>query len=749
MLDISKVMPGWSLEGVLGSGDFGTVYLARNAENGSFSAVKVIKVPPADEAISMAVQFGISRDLLTTYFTKFKNDLSWELAMYGNVKCRNLATVEDTVTVDAQGPGWTGYIRTGIYTPLSTYFEKAAATPEDAARLGEDLANALDCLAQYGMVHGEIKPENVMVTDGGSFVLTDFAVRRTLEKAGSGIFGANTGDFAAPETQAEEHRYTPQSDIYSVGAMMCYVANGCSMPEHNDPTGIRGIDPALAAIIKKAMAADPAARYQTAGQLKIELTRLGGAKKQPRRAMAAAAAFDAVKRNGGAVMTGAPRTEARQTPVNAPETNTQRRAAVAVEERPRTRTEEVPEERVKKSKAGWIIAVAAALVMVAVVLLIWTPWKKDEVDPDAGQHGTIYDDTNQNGSDKNGGEQNSGEQNNNQNGNGQENNGQDSEQNNNEQNNGEQNNNEQNNNEQNNNEQNNNEQNNNNEENNNSGENNENNNNEENNNNGQDGEDEPGGEENTGGNTRPEAVNDDILYPSDTVRMTRAELEGKTRQEVAMLINEIYARHGYIFSTSGTGTVQSYFNSQKWYTPKTSDANAVQKEFNAVETANIRTLTDYRAELNAAGGNTSSGGNTASGGDSGNEQTGGNENQGGSNEQGETGNEGNGSNEQGGSGNEGDTPAKDNTVLFPSDTKLITQDDLAGKTREEVTRILNEIYARHGYIFKTESLKEYFEGQEWYRPVTSNQTVVYGMFNETEKTNSQFIDQYMKDQGWR
>ena len=77
-IDLSKVFPGWNTEGILGAGDFGTVYLIRNAESGAFSAMRLIKMPPSTDAIDNAVKLGISRDLLTTYFTKFKNDLSWE-----------------------------------------------------------------------------------------------------------------------------------------------------------------------------------------------------------------------------------------------------------------------------------------------------------------------------------------------------------------------------------------------------------------------------------------------------------------------------------------------------------------------------------------------------------------------------------------------------------------------------------------------------------------------------------------------
>ncbi|MGM9521466.1 MAG: protein kinase, partial [Oscillospiraceae bacterium] len=301
--DINRVWPEWQVEGVLGSGAFGTVYLIRRTvdDNTVFAAAKVIKVPPADEAVENAEKLGISRDLLSTYFGKFKNDLNWELTMFRTVSSQHLAVIDDLEVEDASGgPGWFGYIRTGLYTPLSVYFEKSPSTQEDAARLGSELCQALDACGEYSMVHGEIKPENVMVTDAGGFVLTDFGVRRCLEKAGTGIFGAMESDYEAPEL-GEDRKYTPAADIYSLGMVMCYTANGGTLPENRSPDMIKDIDKGLAAVIKKATAADPAERYQSAAEMRAAIARLPLGKKSPRRAMAAAAAFDAVKRNGGAI----------------------------------------------------------------------------------------------------------------------------------------------------------------------------------------------------------------------------------------------------------------------------------------------------------------------------------------------------------------------------------------------------------------------------------------------------------------
>ncbi len=84
--------------------------------------------------------------------------------------------------------------------------------------------------------------------------------------------------------------------------------------------------------------------------------------------------------------------------------------------------------------------------------------------------------------------------------------------------------------------------------------------------------------------------------------------------------------------------------------------------------------------------------------------------------------------------------------LFPSDREYITNDDLAGKTKEEVALIRNEIYARHGYVFNTEAYQEYFSQKEWYQP---NPYFSEAELNEIELANKDFLVEYEESRGWR
>lgn len=87
--------------------------------------------------------------------------------------------------------------------------------------------------------------------------------------------------------------------------------------------------------------------------------------------------------------------------------------------------------------------------------------------------------------------------------------------------------------------------------------------------------------------------------------------------------------------------------------------------------------------------------------------------------------------------------------LFPSDTQYITEADLAGRSQEQVRLIINEIYARNGYIFNNQSYQAYFSSKSWYIPVSNSQQEIESRFNQYELANKNFLAQYEKDRGWR
>lgn len=77
--------------------------------------------------------------------------------------------------------------------------------------------------------------------------------------------------------------------------------------------------------------------------------------------------------------------------------------------------------------------------------------------------------------------------------------------------------------------------------------------------------------------------------------------------------------------------------------------------------------------------------------------------------------------------------------LFPSDSVLITEEELEKLDDKTVELIKNEIYARHGYIFTNRALKKYFESFNWYEP---SEEYSPNLLNPTEKANLKTIKKF-------
>ncbi len=101
------------------------------------------------------------------------------------------------------------------------------------------------------------------------------------------------------------------------------------------------------------------------------------------------------------------------------------------------------------------------------------------------------------------------------------------------------------------------------------------------------------------------------------------------------------------------------------------------------------------------------------------------------------------------SGNTGSTAPADGDFLLPSDTVELTLEDLEGFSEYDSYMALNEIYARRGYIFTTNTLQEYFSGKSWYHGTTDSSIEVYNAMTELEHKNIETIMEYQRIMGYR
>ena len=111
---------------------------------------------------------------------------------------------------------------------LRGLIDRRGALPELLlARLGADVAAALAHAHERGIVHRDVKPQNVLLDERDNPKLTDFGIARALdttqESRANSYLG--TAAYSSPE-QLQGHKVTPKSDIYSLGATLYHVATG-------------------------------------------------------------------------------------------------------------------------------------------------------------------------------------------------------------------------------------------------------------------------------------------------------------------------------------------------------------------------------------------------------------------------------------------------------------------------------------------------------------------------------------------
>jgi serine/threonine protein kinase len=146
--------------------------------------------------------------------------------------------------------------------------EHGAVPPQMAIRVIGQIAQAVQAAHDEGIIHRDIKPQNILVDQYGIAKLTDFGIARD-EDSGLTMAGATIGTYAfmAPEQRHDSTRVDPRTDIYSLGASLftlCRVKTTTELfvAEPDDPL-FDGLPEPLVQFILRACAYRPKDRHQT------------------------------------------------------------------------------------------------------------------------------------------------------------------------------------------------------------------------------------------------------------------------------------------------------------------------------------------------------------------------------------------------------------------------------------------------------------------------------------------------------
>jgi serine/threonine protein kinase len=167
-------------------------------------------------------------------------------------------------------------------------------TERRALQVGRDIARALAHAHEAGVIHRDVKPDNILVAADGTCKLADLGVARETGNTDSRLtqtgMAVGTPNYISPEQVRADKTLDGRSDVYSLGATLHYLLAGLppyagstaaevlTMHLHDPPPDVRiarpDVSPATAALLCRALAKSPADRYASAAEMLEDIDRI-------------------------------------------------------------------------------------------------------------------------------------------------------------------------------------------------------------------------------------------------------------------------------------------------------------------------------------------------------------------------------------------------------------------------------------------------------------------------------------------
>src|SRR5579859_386024 len=264
---IGKRLKQYEIVAQLGTGGMATVYQAQQLNIKRDVAIKIIK---ADLSNSPEFVKRFEREAQTVATLSHPHIL--KLFDYGEEG--NLVYLVTEIMVGGS---------------LDKRLRQGPLTLELIMRMTDQIASAMDYAHQHGLVHRDMKPQNVLLDNNQNAYLTDFGIAKLMHEAtaltqSGTVMG--TPSYMAPE-QWRGEAVDSRADIYAFGVMLYEMLGGrlpftgdtpmsmMYMHLHDKPTPItslrREISPGVDEVLDKAMAKDRDSRFQSAGSLAAAL----------------------------------------------------------------------------------------------------------------------------------------------------------------------------------------------------------------------------------------------------------------------------------------------------------------------------------------------------------------------------------------------------------------------------------------------------------------------------------------------
>lgn len=252
----------YEVKSELGRGGMATVYRAFDP---NFDREVAIKVLP--------------REML--HDPQFRSRFEREIKMIASLEHPSIVPVYDTGEFNEQPYFVMRFMNGGS---LSDVIEKGGISIQDTAKIVEKVAQGLAYAHRKGVIHRDLKPDNILFDENGEPFISDFGVAKLTESTsnltGSGVIG--TPAYMSPE-QAQGVEIDQRSDVYGLGVIVYQMLSGHQPYSADTPMGVvvkhitepvpeilkvlPDLPPEVDAVIKTAMAKDKNQRYENTIEL--------------------------------------------------------------------------------------------------------------------------------------------------------------------------------------------------------------------------------------------------------------------------------------------------------------------------------------------------------------------------------------------------------------------------------------------------------------------------------------------------
>ena len=278
----------YRIERVLGQGSFGITYLASVNMQGALGSIDA-NVKVAIKEFFMKEINGREGSTVTSgskggVFADYRKKFVREAANLSKLRHPNIIKVMECFEANGTVYYAMEYIDGGSLDELIS--KRGRLAEAEALRYARQIADALAYMHEHNVLHLDLKPGNIMLREGNA-VLIDFGLSKQYDSSGnpesSTTVGGGTPGYA-PLEQASYHEgkgFPVTMDIYALGGTMLKMLTGQRPPDASEILNdgfpgewLRGVSPATAAMVEKAMTPLRKDRYQSAAELIAAINKL-------------------------------------------------------------------------------------------------------------------------------------------------------------------------------------------------------------------------------------------------------------------------------------------------------------------------------------------------------------------------------------------------------------------------------------------------------------------------------------------